>query len=384
MTQPNPATPDRETEIRARVRAATPGPWELHEPWGPDFYAYLGGSHMRGVGTINFGTGEAAQADTAFVLKAREDVDWLLNRVAELKADREAAVAAEVRRALESAADDLEADARRLNGPVRSTTLTGAAYLIRCKAGTTAPTDGEQVQEEATTITPDRDGDGVTLHLPDFTRLDTQVWSVDIGLTKDGLDSLRDALCVPATPDSDESEELAEAAERRECYADAIQRRVVPGYKLTNILPEVYEAADAAIAVADEEWAGERADLEDEMRQREFQHEEDMGRLSILRDENSRLRNELEHRKEEVQRAYACLGWTYDGSDAGAVVSPARECTCGPVGDCRTEGPQQPDEDCPAHGNPAIISTTPATEAADALLDQRIAEALAQPRSPRA
>ena len=28
-----------------------------------------------------------------------------------------------------------------------------------------------------------------------------------------------------------------------------------------------------------------------------------------------------------------------------------RECTCGPVGDYREEGPQQPDEDCPQHGN---------------------------------
>jgi len=30
-------------------------------------------------------------------------------------------------------------------------------------------------------------------------------------------------------------------------------------------------------------------------------------------------------------------------------------CTCGPVGDYRTEGPQYPDEDCPSHGNPAVI-----------------------------
>lgn len=41
--------------------------------------------------------------------------------------------------------------------------------------------------------------------------------------------------------------------ERRERFAAAIQRRVVPEYTLAIILPEVYEAADAAMAVADDE-----------------------------------------------------------------------------------------------------------------------------------
>lgn len=174
---------------------------------------------------------------------------------------------------------------------------------------------------EATTITPAPDGDGVTLHLPEFTRLDTQVWSVDIGLTQDGLDSLRDAL---NTLTDDET-------------------------------ARVLRIADAA-------------------------HD---AKVHQLEAENARLRGELEHRKEEMQRAYTRLGWTYDGSDAGAVTPAARECTCGPVGDWRTEGPQQPDEDCPAHGNPAIITATPDVEAADAVLDQRIAEALTQPRPQR-
>ncbi len=43
------------------------------------------------------------------------------------------------------------------------------------------------------TITPNPDG-GVILHLPDITHLDTQVWSVDIGLTDDALADLRTAL----------------------------------------------------------------------------------------------------------------------------------------------------------------------------------------------
>lgn len=42
-------------------------------------------------------------------------------------------------------------------------------------------------------ITPDSDG-GVTLHIPDFTHLDTQVWAVDIGLTLEALEALRDLL----------------------------------------------------------------------------------------------------------------------------------------------------------------------------------------------
>lgn len=43
-------------------------------------------------------------------------------------------------------------------------------------------------------ITPNPDGDGVILHLPDITHLDTQAWSVDIGLTHDALAALRNAL----------------------------------------------------------------------------------------------------------------------------------------------------------------------------------------------
>lgn len=47
---------------------------------------------------------------------------------------------------------------------------------------------------EQPTITPNPDGDGVILHLPDITSLDTQAWSVDIGLTPEALEALRDAL----------------------------------------------------------------------------------------------------------------------------------------------------------------------------------------------
>jgi len=42
-------------------------------------------------------------------------------------------------------------------------------------------------------ITPDPDRDGVILHLPEITYLDSQVWAVDIGLTTDALRALLDA-----------------------------------------------------------------------------------------------------------------------------------------------------------------------------------------------
>lgn len=43
-------------------------------------------------------------------------------------------------------------------------------------------------------ITPNPNGDGVILHLPNITYLDTQAWSVDIGLTHADLAALRAAL----------------------------------------------------------------------------------------------------------------------------------------------------------------------------------------------
>ncbi|NUP23575.1 MAG: hypothetical protein HOZ81_47475 [Streptomyces sp.] len=85
-TSPDGPTPDREQEIRTREQAATPGPWEEYPDYGKDFYAYLGGSHLRGVGTLNFGDGEDAAADRAFTLNAREDVPWLLAEVDRLRA----------------------------------------------------------------------------------------------------------------------------------------------------------------------------------------------------------------------------------------------------------------------------------------------------------
>ncbi|MFB7219381.1 hypothetical protein [Streptomyces sp. NPDC056227] len=76
----------RLTEILARANAATPGPWEECPSYGKHFYAYLGGSYLRGVGTLEFGDGEDADADRAFTLHAREDIPTLVAEVVALRA----------------------------------------------------------------------------------------------------------------------------------------------------------------------------------------------------------------------------------------------------------------------------------------------------------
>jgi hypothetical protein len=84
-----PPTSQQLDDIETRANAATPGPWEEHTPYGPDFYAYLRGPYLRGVGTLNFGDGEDAAADREFVKHAREDVDVLLAEVRRFRAAAE-------------------------------------------------------------------------------------------------------------------------------------------------------------------------------------------------------------------------------------------------------------------------------------------------------
>ena len=81
-----PMTPERLAEIAARAEAATPGPWVEYPQYGPNFYAYVDGSYLRGVGTMNFGDGEDADADREFVLHARTDVPALLATIERLRA----------------------------------------------------------------------------------------------------------------------------------------------------------------------------------------------------------------------------------------------------------------------------------------------------------
>jgi hypothetical protein len=75
---------DRLAEIQARANRATRGPWELDEQTGPNFYGYLRGEYLQGVGDLNFGEGDQADADRKFTIHARTDMDWLIAEVARL------------------------------------------------------------------------------------------------------------------------------------------------------------------------------------------------------------------------------------------------------------------------------------------------------------
>ncbi|MCI3279168.1 hypothetical protein [Streptomyces cylindrosporus] len=79
-------TPEaRIAAIRARAQAATEGPWQRYEEYGPQFYANVSGEYLRGVGDFNFGEGEQAEADEALVQHAHQDITYLLARVTELE-----------------------------------------------------------------------------------------------------------------------------------------------------------------------------------------------------------------------------------------------------------------------------------------------------------
>lgn len=111
----------RIAEIRGREQAATPGPWEPYKDYGPNFYAYLLGEHLRGVGDLNFGDGEEAEADRAFVTHAREDMHDLL-AILDLYVGHEPTLAEEaayVAAEEERTAADLER-ARQENARLRS------------------------------------------------------------------------------------------------------------------------------------------------------------------------------------------------------------------------------------------------------------------------
>lgn len=86
MTQHTPPTELELDEIDTRALAATDGPWERYEDYGPYFYANTSGEYLRGVGDLNFGVGEQADADEAFVRHAQEDVTVLLAEVRRLRA----------------------------------------------------------------------------------------------------------------------------------------------------------------------------------------------------------------------------------------------------------------------------------------------------------
>lgn len=98
--------------IQARHEAATSGHWYLQPNYGPDFVASELAGYEHGIGTLNFGDGDQADADREFVLNAHCDVGALLARVVELEqqlATARAAAFREAARLLEEAGRDDDA-----------------------------------------------------------------------------------------------------------------------------------------------------------------------------------------------------------------------------------------------------------------------------------
>ncbi len=97
--------------IQARHDNATSGTWYLQPHYGPDFVAAETAGYEHGIGTLDFGVGDQADADREFVLNAHNDIGALLARVAELEqqlAAHQAAIAAV--RALDEYPDETEAE----------------------------------------------------------------------------------------------------------------------------------------------------------------------------------------------------------------------------------------------------------------------------------
>jgi len=72
--------------IRQRHEAATSGTWYLQPNYGPDFVAAEIAGYEHGIGTLNFGDGDQADADREFVLNAHADMGQLIAEVERLRA----------------------------------------------------------------------------------------------------------------------------------------------------------------------------------------------------------------------------------------------------------------------------------------------------------
>lgn len=106
MPDHTPLTDQQLNEIDARATAATPGPWEPYPGYGPAFYANTTHGSMRGVGDLEFGDGDAAEADEKFVRHAQQDVTALLAYVRRLQEQRQYLIGQLAKRDAESGAGD--------------------------------------------------------------------------------------------------------------------------------------------------------------------------------------------------------------------------------------------------------------------------------------
>jgi hypothetical protein len=89
---------EREAEIRERAEQATPGPWyheDIRSGWSLNYRGSKPDGEQDGW-LADFGIAHG-EKDSAFVAHAREDVPWLLTRLDEERAARQAAEAREAR-----------------------------------------------------------------------------------------------------------------------------------------------------------------------------------------------------------------------------------------------------------------------------------------------
>lgn len=91
---------ERLVEIKARCEAATPGPWVRREDWSAKVErVYPPGSLLDSIGMaeqssvfwLQGSNRPNFRADGDFIANAREDVPWLLARLAAAEAERDAA-----------------------------------------------------------------------------------------------------------------------------------------------------------------------------------------------------------------------------------------------------------------------------------------------------
>lgn len=82
-----PLTDQQLADIQARHQAATSGTWYLQPNHGPDFVATEISGYERGIGSMDFGVGDQADADREFVLNAHADQAALLVELGRVRAE---------------------------------------------------------------------------------------------------------------------------------------------------------------------------------------------------------------------------------------------------------------------------------------------------------
>lgn len=124
-----PLTDQQHADIRARHEAATSGTWYLQPHHGPTFVASESAGYEHGIGDLDFGVGDQADADREFVLNAHGDMEQLLAEVDRLRAELTAAGAQIHRIAAQSVAEDDRLRAER--DQARADGMREAAAMLR-------------------------------------------------------------------------------------------------------------------------------------------------------------------------------------------------------------------------------------------------------------